>query len=136
VIVLLDTDILVDLALDRRPYAATAAALVDSLEKRRGNGFVAWHTMSNFYYLVAPSRGKDGAQRFLMELSQFIDVAPTTTDSLRLAGRLEMNDFEDAMQVAAAVACRADVIATRNLRDYAKAPVKAQKPESVLALLA
>jgi hypothetical protein len=44
-----------------------------------------------------------------------------------------MKDFEVAMQVAAAVACRADVIATRNLRGYAKAPVKAARPESVVA---
>jgi len=33
-----------------------------------------------------------------------------------------MKDFEDAMQVAAALACGAEVIATRNMRDYAQAP--------------
>ncbi len=70
-----------------------------------------------------------------MELAQFVDVSPTTTESLRFAGGLEMKDFEDALQVAAAVACQADVIATRNLRDYAKAPVKALKPAVVLKQL-
>lgn len=131
-IVLLDTDVLVDLALDRRPHAGPAAELLDALEKRPGNAFMAWHSVSNFYYLVAPTRGKDSARSFLMELAQFVEVSPTTTESLRFAGGLDMNDFEDAMQVAAAVACRADVIATRNLRDYAKAPVKAARPESVV----
>ena len=134
-IVLLDTDVLVDLALERRPHAEPAAELIDALEHRPGNAFVAWHSISNFYYLVTPSRGKDSARRFLMELVQFVDVSPTTTESLRFAGGLEMKDFEDAMQVAAAVACQADVIATRNLRDYAKAPVKALKPAVVLKQL-
>ena len=134
-IVLLDTDVLVDLALDRRPHAEPAAALVDALERRLGNAFVAWHSVSNFYYVVAPSRGKDSARSFLMELAQFVDVSPTTTESLRFAGGLEMKDFEDALQVAAAMACEADVIATRNLRDYAKAPVKAVKPAAVLEQL-
>lgn len=134
-IVLLDTDVLVDLALDRRPHAEPAAALVDALERRPGNAFVAWHSVSNFYYVVAPSKGKDSARSFLMELAQFVDVSPTTTESLRFASGLEMKDFEDALQVAAAMACQADVIATRNLRDYAKAPVKAVKPAAVLEQL-
>ena len=126
--VLVDTDVLIDLALDRRPHADAAAELLESLEARHGNGFMAWHSASNFYYLVAPSRGKKDARAFLVELSSVLEIAPTTTDSLRIAGRLPLNDFEDAMQVAAALACGADVIATRNARDYAKSPIEAVSP--------
>lgn len=46
-----------------------------------------------------------------------------------------MKDFEDALQVAAAMACGADVIATRNLKDYVKSPVKAKSPSTVLSQL-
>ena len=59
-------------------------------------------------------------------------MAPTTLQSLRYAARLPLKDFEDALQVAAAVACGAELIATRNLRDYAKAPVRAAAPAVVL----
>lgn len=58
--VLLDADILIDLALARAPYVESAAALLDELERRPGSAFIAWHTISNFYYLVAPSRGRRG----------------------------------------------------------------------------
>lgn len=131
-IVLVDTDVLIDLALDRAPYSDRASGLFDVLESRPGTGFVAWHSVSNFYYLVAPSRGRESARTFLVDLAKFIEVSPTTTESLLFAAGLNMKDFEDAMQVAAAAACRADVIATRNLRDYANAPVRAAKPESIL----
>ncbi len=134
--VLLDTDVLVDVALDRKPHAASASALVDALERRPGAGFIAWHSISNFYYLVAPSRGKTSARSFLLDLATFVDVSATTTESLRFAGGLDMKDFEDALQVAAAVACGADFIVTRNLRDYAKAPVRAIDPTSALQQLA
>ena len=133
--VLLDTDVLVDVALNRKPYAESASALVDALERRLGTGFIAWHSVSNFYYLVAPSRSKANAKGFLLDLAKFVDVSPTTTESLLFAGGLEMSDFEDALQVAAAVACRADFIATRNLRDYAKAPIKAFEPAAALKQL-
>ncbi len=132
-IVLLDTDVLVDLALDRAaPHADPAGRLLDILEQRPGSAFVAWHTISNFYYLVAPTRGHEDTRTFLLDLARFTEVARTTTESLRYAARLEMKDFEDAMQVAAAVTCRAEVIATRNVRDYANSPVRASTAKSLL----
>lgn len=134
-IVLLDTDVLIDLALDRAPYAESAAGLLDALEQQPGSAFVAWHSLSNFYYMVAPSRGKHQARDFLLDLARFVLVAPTTTESLLFAGRLDLKDFEDAMQVAAAIACQANVIATRNLRDYNKSPIRAAKPLVVLSEL-
>jgi predicted nucleic acid-binding protein len=135
VIVLVDTNVLIDLALDRTPYAEAAARLLDALEKQPGTAFVAWHSLSNFYYLVAPSRGKHQTKDFLLDLARFVQVAPTTTESLVYAGALDLRDFEDAMQVAAAAACRADVIATRNLRDYTRSPIRAAEPKAVLAEL-
>jgi len=45
---------------------------------------------------------------------------------------LDMPDFEDAMQAAAAVACRADYIVTRNTEHYRKSPVKALAPDAWL----
>jgi predicted nucleic acid-binding protein len=133
VIVLLDTDVLIDLALDRAPYAEAAAGLIDALEQKPGSAFVAWHSLSNFFYMVAPSRGKHQTKDFLLDLTRFVLVAPTTTESLLLAGRLELKDFEDAMQVAAAVASQASVIATRNVRDYRRSPVRAAEPQVVLS---
>jgi len=130
--VLLDADVLIDVALNRAPFVESAAGLLDELERRPGSAFIAWHTISNFYHLVAPARGQRGTREFLLELTDFVDVAPGTVQSVRYAARLAMRDFEDALQVAAAVACGAEVIATRNLRDYAKSPVRAVAPETLL----
>ena len=47
-IILIDTDVLIDVALDREPFAENAAALLDRLEQDPGKGFVAWHSISNF----------------------------------------------------------------------------------------
>ncbi len=42
---------------------------------------------------------------------------------------------EDAMQVAAADAFGAQVIATRNVKDYRKSPIKAMTPEALVKVL-
>ena len=55
--ILVDTDVLIDLALDRDPHVGPASELFDFLEIHRRRAFVAWHSLSNFYYLVSPGRG-------------------------------------------------------------------------------
>lgn len=88
--------------------------------------------MSNFYYLVAPARGDADARTFIDELTGFVDVAPTSTVDLRYATRLRLPDFENAMQVAAATACGAEIIATRDVRDYRGSPIPARTPAELL----
>ena len=131
-ILLVDTDILIDVALDRRPHAVAAAELLDALERREATGFIAWHSVANFHYLVVSKQGSSATKAFLLELLRFIQVAPTSTDSVRYAAGLPMRDFEDALQVAAAVACGANTIATRNVRDYSRSPIRGVTPIALL----
>lgn len=133
--ILLDTDVLLDVALDRDPHVEASAALLDLLERRPRMAFVAWHTVSNFYYMVRPSRGPDRARDFLVDLTSFVTVAPASTDDLRFAAALPLPDLEDAMQVAAARACGAQYIATRNVKDFRDSPIPARTPAQLLAEL-
>lgn len=129
---LLDTDVLIDLVLEREPFVEPVSALFDILESRPSLGWIAWHSASNLHYLAAPVRGDLGVRNFLDDLLGFVEVAPIASESLRFSLRLEMRDFEDAMQVGSAVACGASHIVTRNLKDYRKSPIPALSPAQVL----
>ena len=130
--ILLDTDVLIDVALDRKPHVEASAELLTLLEIRPRMAFVAWHTLSNFYYLVSPTRGQNDAREFLVELTRFVSVAPTDTEAFHYAAFLPLADFEDALQVAAARACGASWIATRNARDFARSPIPARTPAELV----
>ena len=132
---LLDTDVLIDVALDRRPHSEASSELLDRVERGARRAFVAWHTLSNFHYLVTPARGDSDTREFITELIRFVAVAPADTAALRYALSLPMADFEDAMQVAAARACGARHIVTRNVTDFARSPVPATTPREALAQL-
>jgi len=98
--------------------------------------FVAWHTLQNFFYLVSPAHGREDAREFLVELTRFVSVAPTDTEAFHYAAFQPLPDFEDALQVAAARACGASYIATRNVKDFRESPVPARTPTELLADLA
>ena len=133
--ILLDTNVLIDAAIDRHPYAESASALLDKLMRRESHAFMAWHTVATLYYIVAPVRGGPSTRDFIMALLQFVQVAPTSTEAVRYAASLPMADFEDAMQVAAARACGAEYIVTRNLNDFNRSPIPAIAPQEALAQL-
>lgn len=125
---LIDTDVLIDVALNRHPHSETSSQLLDRLEQGPGSGWVSWHSLSNLYYITRREIGRAGARDFIIELTRFVEVAATGTDSIRYAAGLPMSDFEDAMQVAAARACGVQCIVTRNLRDYVRSPISAVTP--------
>ena len=133
--ILLDTELLIDIALDRRPHSGPASKLLDRIERGSQGAYIAWHTVSNFYHLVASSQGGTNAREFIDDLTRFVRVAPTDTKAIQYAASLPMADFEDAMQVAAARACGAQNIVTRNVRDFARSPIPAVTPQEALALL-
>lgn len=133
--ILLDTDVILDVALNRAPWADASSALLTRLEIAPLGAFVAWHTLSNLYYLLRPVRGGGDARAFLSALTEFVRVAPTHTEDFAFAAVLPLPDLEDAMQVAAARACGARWIATRNVRDFERSPVPARTPADLLTEL-
>ena len=132
---LLDTDVLIDIALDRHPFAVPATSLLDRIEQSRKPAFIAWHSVSNFFYVVSPAHGGIRTRDFIVELTRIVDVATTGTEAIRYAAGLPMADFEDAMQVASARSCGARLIVTRNVKDYKRSPIPALSPQEALSEL-
>jgi predicted nucleic acid-binding protein len=126
--ILIDTDVLLDVALAREPHLAASAAVLEWAESG-GDAAVAWHTLTNCSYLLK------GGRPFLKKLLEITEVAPVDTADARNALRLPMSDVEDAFQAAAAQAWKAEFIITRNLPDYQKSPVPAISPADFLGKL-
>ncbi len=129
--VLLDTDVLLDVALLRPEFYDASAGVLEWAETEPGQAAVAWHSLSNLSCLVRPD-----ARRFLRELVQFVKVAPVTTESARLAIEMPLGDFEDALQVASALAFGASFLITRNLAHYKRSAIRALSPAQFLEHIA
>lgn len=132
---LFDTDVLLDVALTRTPHLGSSTIALNFMQQGPEEAFIAWHTASNLYYNARKALGGLPARAFVSGLLDFVQVAPTSTEDLRYALSLPMTDFEDAMQVAAALACDADYVVTRNERDFAQSPIPALTPTGALAEL-
>ncbi len=128
--VFIDTDVILDVLLDRKPYVEHSAQVLDWAEEHPGRAAISWHGAANIHYL-----SRNGAESFLDELTAFVEIPPCGSAHLRQAIMLGLSDLEDAMQVVSGLQFNAQCIVTRNLRDYTKSPIKALSPKDLLDLL-
>ena len=126
---LLDTNILLDVALQRQPHYGPSAELLDRLLSQPGRAFVAWHAIGTLYYVASSTLGHARAREFVVFVSGFATVVSTGHTELDYALSLLMRDFEDAMQVAAAQVAGVQHIITRDIRDFTNSPIPAITPE-------
>lgn len=128
---LLDINILLDVAFQRPGEPATAQVIARC--GREHEAWLAWHTLATLAYVVERQQSAAQAREFLRSLLAWADVASTQRSDALQALDWAMPDVEDALQAAAAVACGAQVILTRNVRDFKGLPVPAMTPEDFLA---
>jgi len=132
---LVDTNVFLDVLLARKGLATESQHVLDWFESRPGDGWIAWHTLANLYYVGWKTCGRDQALAAIDEIMGVFEVSPTASAEAHRARGLGMADFEDALQVSAAMAARASYIVTRNTRDFRKSPVKAVTPKEFLAVV-
>jgi predicted nucleic acid-binding protein len=121
--ILIDTNILLDVALSRTEFLPDSAAVIDWAELNPKQAAVAWHSISNLAYIV-----KQDARNFIADLLAFVEVAAGDTATVRQALAMPTRDLEDALQASAAIAFGADIIVTRDVADFKKLPIKAMTP--------
>ena len=130
--VLFDTDVVLDLLLDRAPFAQGAAALFELHERGRLDGYVSGVTVVNVFYVTRRLKDIGTARLAVEELLKTVGVCPIDRHVLVIARGLPFSDYEDAVQHACAEAGGLEAIATRNLEDYKNAVLPVFSPDGLL----
>lgn len=129
---LLDINIILDVVL-QRPGEAASTKLIATCGQHN-QAWLAWHSVATLAYLVERQKDSATARNLITDLLSWAQVVTTGhDDALHALQMAAMRDFEDALQVAAALACDASFIITRNTRDFVASPVAALTPEAFLA---
>jgi predicted nucleic acid-binding protein len=134
--VLIDTNVILDLFLQRPGYAEEAAALWKANGNRQIEGFVAAITPINLFYFARKTKGREQARQAVVDLLASMQVCRLDQQIFHAALALPVTDYEDAVQMASAVDTQLEAIVTRNLKDYKNSPLPVYSPSDFLALLA
>lgn len=134
--VLIDLNVLLDTLQKREPFYRDSAHVLALVESGRLSAVVAAHSITTLFYLLTRALSADEARIVIADLLRLVDVAAVDGVAIRQALSWPYRDFEDAVQMAAAVAAGAEYVVTRNKTDFAPGPLPAVQPAVLLAVLA
>jgi predicted nucleic acid-binding protein len=134
--VLFDTNVVLDVLLDRQPFSSMAAQLFARVERGQLAGCLGATTVTTLFYLAVKVNGVGSAREQIRHLLELFEVAPVDRTVLEAALSSAFSDFEDGVLHEAGSQYGIDGIVTRNGADFAHAQVPIFSPAELETLLA
>jgi predicted nucleic acid-binding protein len=133
--VLIDLNVILDVMQRREPFYNMSARVLAAAETGLVEGWVAAHSLTTLFYLLRRYQSAEQARIALTDLLTFLSVAAVDHTVIEQALNLPYPNFEDAVQMMAAVRSGVQYLVTRNVRDYGMGPLPVIQPAELLALL-
>jgi predicted nucleic acid-binding protein len=133
--VLIDTNILLDFLLQREPFFQNADLLFQAIDSDRILGYVTATTLTDIYYIARRHTGSvEQARQAILETLTAMAICPVNRAVLESAFSSGLTDFEDAVQIACAVAQGLNAVVTRDT-DFSSTLISVLTVEEVMQQL-
>ena len=131
--VFIDTNILLDLLLERQPWVQQASVLFSMADRKELDLLCCSLSFSTAVYLM--HRLKYSRKEIITKLTIVKSLCTVTTVDSSVIDRVlqsDISDLEDGMQYYSALAANAEAIVTRNEKDYALSNIPVLSPTEFL----
>lgn len=130
--VLIDTNVILDVLLNRDTFVQTAVEIL-KIPEENVQKFVSASAITDIYYIAYQEiRDKAKVKDLLKTLLQIIHVADVSEKNIQSALNSDWSDFEDSVQNSVAESHGYDTIITRNKGDYRKSTLQIFSPKEFL----
>ena len=130
--IFVDTNILVDLIADRKPYSKFAVDIFKKAEENKITLYTSSHSIATTHYLLKKYLGEKELRDVLYNLLDYVQVIPVDTDTIKKGLKSKHKDFEDAIQMISAYSIeKIDCIVTRNIKDFRDAEIPVLSPDEL-----
>jgi predicted nucleic acid-binding protein len=130
--VLLDTNIILDVALERQPFFDDSETIISLAEQGQIEGYICASSFGDLYYIIRKAKGRDLALEFLREIVTLCQIATVDSNAINMALTINFRDFEDAIKYSTAVLSNFDVIVTRNSSDFPVTTPRIMTPQQLI----
>ncbi|MGL4610184.1 MAG: PIN domain-containing protein [Trueperaceae bacterium] len=133
--VLFDTNVILDVLLQRQPYDVAATKLMAAAELSQISGYLGATTVTTVFYLYTKASSSRDANKAVDKLLKVFGVAPVNHSALQTALSSNFKDYEDAVLHEAGIKAGVDCVVTRNPKDFSKASLNVYKPDDLVTIL-
>lgn len=111
---LLDLNVVLDYMAQRQPWYAAASAIFQAEARAQASLFVSGAGVSTLAYILQEGRTRQKARVAVEIMLRRLRVATVDQAVVDLAFKLNLPDFEDAIQAAAAIEAGIPILVTRD----------------------
>ncbi len=133
--VLFDTNIVLDVLLDRKPFSEPASYLMSKVERSEINGLLCATTVTTIHYLLSKNLNKEKAISSISSIMALFEIASVNRLVIENALKSKFTDFEDSVLHESARHAGAEYIVTRNIKDFKNTKIPAFAPIEFLSML-
>ena len=133
--VLFDTNVILDVLLDREPFAEEATYLMTKVEQSEIAGHLGATTITTIYYLLRKSLGNEIAAEKMEILLSVFEILPVNRIILKGALKSGFSDFEDSVLYVGACHVGIEYIVTRDRIGFKKSKIPVFNPIEFINVL-
>lgn len=128
-----DSNIILDLLLQREPYWSDAACVLNTCEQYDEEVFVSASSITDIYYISHNhNHSKSKSLGVVKEIMKLCSICEVNQDDIINATEMAGRDFEDCVLAAAAIRQECKCIVTRNKKDFKDFGIKVCTPKEFL----
>jgi predicted nucleic acid-binding protein len=133
--IFIDSDVLLDIILERRPFYDWALGVLVLVDQGKYLACTSVHSLLNVHYLAKKYSGEKSARSAIKLLANKLIVVTEDASIVDKAIACDFPDLEDGVQYYAAISAKADIIITRNIKDYKQSKIPVLTAEQFLRTL-
>lgn len=138
--VLLDTNVIIDVLQDRKPWCESGQKIFLSIARKDIDGCITAKEASDIHYFSkkqfkGEANTDNKARQILIKLFSLFDIIDTTESDCKNALSFPNNDYEDALMIETAIRAGIDCIITRNTEHFSESPIKIYTPEEFTGVI-
>lgn len=129
---LVDSDILLDLLLEREPFLIYSRSLMSGEIRKSIELCTSTLILANIHYIVSKNLNKNIAVASIKYIMHLLNVLPFEASHILSTVAANHIDFEDSIQYYIAKENKCDLIITRNIKHYNKFDIPVLNAEEFL----
>lgn len=134
--IFIDTNILVDLIADRRPFSKFAIQIFSKAEDRKLRLYTSSHSIATTHYLLKKYIDEKALREVLHNILDYLNIVAIDQDVIKKGLKSKHKDFEDAIQIISANTIeKLDCIVTRNIKDFKSSEIPVLTPDELVKQL-
>jgi predicted nucleic acid-binding protein len=131
--ILIDTNIVLDVLLNRKPFSKHSAEVFKLAEQGCIKAYLTSNSVTDIVYILRKTYNKEAIKKNLLIMFGFIKILNVSARDIINAFNIDTSDYEDAVVIQCASRIKADFIVTRNLDDFKLSPVRYVSAEEFIS---